>query len=161
MKAISKVCKQSAPFFAMLACMILAGSLSANAVNPNQVTRILTAKTITAQCCVNFGAVVSVLEPAALSPVVVTWSTDYQTSGEFRVGLSVNGGTCVAYGPTVAPLLSVIGGSQFSSATYQWVVLPADGLRTGVNTFAVCGGGIGSVVTTTFGDNTLAVRISN
>jgi hypothetical protein len=129
MKAISKVCKQSAPFFATLACMILAGSLSANAVNPNQVTRILTAKTITAQCCVNFGALVSVLEPAALSPVVVTWSTDYQTSGEFRVGLSVNGGACVAYGPTVAPLLSVMEVASFRVLPTSGSSFPPMGLR--------------------------------
>jgi hypothetical protein len=161
MKAISKMNKPSARFLATLACMIVAGSLSASAVNTTEVSRILTSKTITAKCCVLFGASVSVTEPPTVSAVVVTWSADYQTSLEFRVGLSVNGGACVSYGPTVAPALSIIGGSQFASTTYQWIVFPSDGLKAGANTFAVCGGGSGSPVTMTFGANTLAARLSN
>jgi hypothetical protein len=160
MKTFSKVNKSSPVLMAALACMMLAESVSVFAVPVSQVARDLTGRTISAECCVLLGPMVRVTEPTVVTPVALTWSTDYPVNNEIRFGLSVNGGTCTSYGPTVGPALSTLGGSGFVSTTYQWVVLPSDGLRKGVNTFAVCGGGIGSFVTITIGHNTLAVQIS-
>lgn len=162
MKTTSKVNKSSVVLIAALTPIMLAGSVSAFAVPASQVARVLTGRTVTAKCCVILSPAVRVTEPTALAPVIVTWSTDYQSSQEFRLGLSVNGGTCVSYGPTVVPALSIIAGSGsgFASNTYQWVVFPSDGLVEGTNTFAVCGGGVGGTVTITLGHNTLAVQFS-
>lgn len=147
-------------FVAVLVCLTVAGSVSAFAVPVNQVKRIDFSQSFTTLCCVTIGPTVKVVEPTAVAPVVVTWSTDYQAQDEFRVGLSVNEGPCLTYGPTIAPSLSVIGGSGFASTSYQWVVLPSDGLVKGTNTFTVCGGGAGNSVKFVIGTNTLAVRIS-
>jgi hypothetical protein len=41
------------------------------------------------------------------------------------------------------------------------VILPADGLKKGLNTFTVCGGRFGKAVTMGVGSNTLTVQGSN
>jgi hypothetical protein len=82
---------------ALLACLILADAVSAFAVPTKQIARSLTPKTISAKCCVLFGPAVSITEPSAVAPVIVTWNSDYSINDEFRIGLSLNGGSCVAY----------------------------------------------------------------
>jgi hypothetical protein len=143
-------------------CLIVAGSTSAFALPPSQVARVLSPTTNTVQCCVLLGPTVRLTEPPALAPVIVTWSTDYAVEGTVQFALSLNGGPCLFYGPTLAPQLGL--GPQsvsvYVSGTFQWVVLPADGLKKGVNTFTVCGGGVGTPVKMTIGSDTLTVQIS-
>ena len=158
MKALS-ISSHTIMFVAVLICLAVVGSLPASAVPPTQVAIDRIGHSFTTLCCINLGPKVKVTEPTAITPVVVTWSTDYQAQDEFHVGLSVNEGPCVTYGPTVAPSFSVVGGSGFASMTYQWVVLPSDGLIRGTNTFEVCGGGVGTPVKFVMGINTLSVRI--
>jgi hypothetical protein len=92
MKTFSNTTKRTMLLFAALICVTLAGSISAFAVPPNQVARLLTNPTITATCCVPIGPTVQLTEPNAISPVIVTWSDDYEVSGESAFSLSVNGG---------------------------------------------------------------------
>jgi hypothetical protein len=160
MKTISKTDKRNVLFVAALACMMLAGSISAFAVPPGQVARLLTNPTITAACCVPIGPTVSVTEPSTLVPVIVTWSVDYEVSGESAFNLSVNGGPCSFFGAGDAPFVNFKGGSGLLSSSYQWLVLPADGvLVQGKNTFTVCEGGIGAPTTMFFSFRTLSVQM--
>jgi hypothetical protein len=160
-KTFSKPHKINAVFVAALAIIMLAGSISAFAVPPNQVARLLTNPTITATCCVQVGPTVQVTEPSAIAPVIVTWSSDYEISGESAFALSVNGGPCLFYGPGDAPFVSLKGGTGLVSSSYQWLVLPADGvLVKGKNTFTSCFGGLNGVPTTIFfGGRTLSVQM--
>jgi hypothetical protein len=79
-------------------------------------------------------------------PVVVTWSVDYQGGGE-TVGLSVNSGPCIEYGPAQLYVTSTGGGTGLvQSRTFNWIVFPTDAfgshvLHRGTNTFTLCGGG--------------------
>lgn len=80
---------------------------------------------------------------------------------EIIVGLSLNGGSCIAYGTREIPWLPVLGGSGILNATHQWVLLPSDGLKKGTNTFALCGGGANSASDTIdVGQSSLVVQIS-
>ena len=162
MKAVSKVNKGRAMSVAALACLMLAGSVSAYAVPMSQVARILTIKTTTAACCVLLGPTVTITEPTTVAPVIVTWSADYAPSGTVVFDLSLNGGPCAFFGSGVAPALQLAPGSAsiFLSGSFQWVVLPADGLKKGANTYSVCGGGVGGPVTFSTGSSTLTVQIS-
>jgi hypothetical protein len=162
MKTFSKVNKSSAVLIAALACIMLAGSVSTFAIPASQVARVLNIQTITAQCCVAFGPTVRLTEPVAVAPVIVTWSTDYAPGGTVQFALSVNGGPCLFYGSSVGPQVALGTGSVsiFLSASFQWIVLPSDGLVKGTNTFTVCGGGVGKPVTLNVGSNTLTVQIS-
>jgi hypothetical protein len=162
MKAFSKTTKRSAMLVAALAGLMLAGSISAFAVPPNQVARTVDVQSITAKCCVLMNPTVSVTEPTAVTPVIVTWSADYNTSGTAQFGLSVNSGPCVAYGPFVVQEPVLISGSNSItvSGTHQWVVSPSDGLVKGKNTFQVCGGGFGASQTINIGFSTLTVQIN-
>jgi hypothetical protein len=160
LKPIS-VSKQRLALLAALVCLVVAGSVSALAVPVSQVVRVGTGQTVTAQCCVLLGPTVKVTEPATVSPVIVTFSSDYILGGTVQFGLSLNGGPCLFYGPTVGeePVLAPGSVSAFVSGTFQWVVLPADGLSQGPNTFTVCGGGVGAPVTMNLGFRTLMVQI--
>jgi hypothetical protein len=126
------------------------------------VARTVVVQSITAKCCVLVNPTVRVTEPAPVTPVIVTWSADYNVSGTSQFGLSVNGGPCVAYGPFVVQEPVLISGSNSIavSGTHQWVVFPSDGLVKGTNTFQVCGGGFGQAETINIGFSTLAVQIS-
>jgi len=160
MKPFSNATKRTMLLSAVLTCVMLAGSISAFAVPPTQVARLLTNPTITATCCVPIGPTVSVTEPSVIAPVIVTWSSDYEVSGESAFNLSVNGGPCIFFGPGDAPFVSFKGGTGLSNSTYQWLVLPADGvLVKGKNTFTACAGGLGASTTIFFGGRTLSVQI--
>jgi hypothetical protein len=161
LKTFCVIAKRNTVPLAIIACLLVAGSLSAFAVPSGQVARSSTEQTITAQCCVLFGYTVRLTEPATVTPVIVTWSSDFIIRGTTIFGLSLNGGPCKLYGPAVGENLVQAAGtiSQFISGTYQWVVLPSDGLVHGVNTFSVCGGGANQSLATTFGNNTLTVQI--
>jgi hypothetical protein len=141
-----------------LLCLVVGIAAAAFAVPPTEVLRIEDTQTFTGACCFPWGETVTITEPKAVVPVVVTWSTDYVTSSNnvnFSVGVSVNGHPCLA--------TSVIGGfatpdGTFSSRSFQWNILPSDGLVKGNNNITLCGGA--SSGTIALGLNTLAVRIS-
>lgn len=157
METLSKVTKRNAVFTAMLACLFVAGSVAAFAVPRAQVHLSKTPITMQGGCCQDVaGETVQVTEPAALVPVVVTWSVQYTSNGPFSFGIRLNGGGCGDYGPTFMPTIS---GSAFPF-TYQHVISPADGLVKGINTFQICVGGNNDGSSLVLGERTLAVRFS-
>jgi hypothetical protein len=157
----SKARNGSTRFIAALACIMLAGSISAFAVPATQVSQALNFVTFAGKCCSLWNQTVAITEPAAVVPVVVTWSADVFLNDEFIVGLSLNGGSCIAYGSREIPWLQVLGGSGILNATHQWVLLPSDGLKKGKNTFTLCGGGANSSSDTIdVGLSSLVVQIS-
>jgi len=144
-----------ARFATMLSCMGIAAL--AFAVPPNQVLRKGDNPVITGKCCFSWGESVTITEPALITPVVVTWSTDYESAVFMNVGLAVNGHPCVV--PQFPDLDN--SGPNFRSRAIQWVVLPSDGLIKGNNTITLCGGGTRDTDAITLGFRTLAVTISN
>jgi hypothetical protein len=145
--------------FASMACLIVAGSVSAFAVAPQEVHISRNLVTIHGACCQDVsGEVVRVNEAAVLVPVVLTWSVQYTSSGLYSFGVRLNGGGCGDYGPQVMPTIVNIA----TPFTYQLVILPSDGLKQGTNTFQIC---VGALVnesdTIILGERTLAVRSSN
>lgn len=146
--------KQTAQYLMFVACLMLAGSLSAFAASSSQVGRVLTQQSLTDGCvptdCEGIQPTVSLTEPATVTPVIVTWTADYNTTGSSVVYLSLNGGRCLAYGSYVLQQPLLISGSIGNevSATYQWVILPSDGLVAGKNTFTLCVGGYGDAAQT-------------
>jgi hypothetical protein len=162
MKAFSKLDKRSLGFFAALVWMIAAGSISALAAPKTQVLRSVADGTYTGPCCSTWDESVSVYEPSPVVPIVVTWSTDYQSNAPFIAGLSLNGGPCTFFGSGSLPAPTTNDGIYYASATFQWVILPGDyGLRQGRNVLSLCGGGVFSDTDTiTIGFNTLAARLA-
>ena len=165
---VTLVPPDSGPAFgAMLACLIMLETGSAvAAVNP--VLRNLTKQTFTGQCCVSFDEEVSITEPSALKPVVVTWDTGYEINAadDYIAGLSVNGGACQAssaggvFGAELIPDYQLASG-KFSHISFQWIILPSDGvLVAGKNTFVLCGGGLSfSSDSISILDNTLFAQL--
>jgi hypothetical protein len=159
MKVFSKVIKRNIVSLTTVVFLVVSLAASAFAVPSKQVLRS-TGQKLTGKCCFLWRETVSLTEQAAVVPVIVTWSADLAVDDEFIVGLSVNRGQCLSYGPLLIPFLSVKGGSGGINTTHQWVVFPSDGLVPGTNTFDLCGGGFNSNSDTiTIGNNTLAVQI--
>jgi hypothetical protein len=164
MKTLFKQTKQNPLYLTAIACLMLAGSISAFAIPPAQVGRTAAVQTISDSCvegdCPGIQPTVSLNEPATVTPVIVTWSADYNTTGTSVVYMSLNGGPCEAYGPFVLQEPQLIAGSNSItvSGTHQWVVLPSDGLVKGKNTFTVCVGGYEKSQTINIGFSTLTVQ---
>jgi hypothetical protein len=166
MKTLFKQNNQNALYLAAIACLMLAGSISAFAIPPAQVGRTFAVQTARAVCSTSFcqeeliQPTVSLTEPATVTPVIVTWSADYNTTGTSVVGMSLNGGTCLAYGPFTLQEPQLIAGSNSItvSGTHQWVVLPSDGLVKGKNTFQVCVAGYEEFQTINIGYSSLTVQ---
>lgn len=146
--------------FLTIAGLTMAMQTPAFAVSKNEILRVETNQSFQGACCFSWLEKVSVTEPATPVPVIVTWSGDYQTTGYFYVGVSLNGGVCQFYGSLLlSPTPSF--DNFFDSRTMQEVILPGDGLVPGKNTFTLCGGEIFSASDIiTLGYNTLSVRIS-
>jgi len=146
MKAASKM-NMNVVFTAILACLILAGAGSAMA-GTDPVYRSNTNTTVTGQfgASSTFGESVSLSEPATQEPVIIVWAGGYTINVPdlYFAGLSVNGGPCssLTYGNREVPDLSTQAGGDYLAFSFQWIVLPSDGvLVKGVNTFEVCVGG--------------------
>jgi hypothetical protein len=164
MRAFSRVSKSSVTFLAVLTC-VLAGAIAAFAVPVAQVFRYTGGPAVhTGVCCSLWNESVTITEPKAVAPVLVTFNSDYQATAEGNVGISLNGGSCnIFFGSNRLPEFNLgWGGSgPFGNISYQWVINPSDGLKTGKNTFELCGGGSeGDSSTIVVGFNTLSVRIS-
>jgi hypothetical protein len=166
MKTLFKRNKQNTLYLAAIACLMLAGSMSAFAIPPAQVARTTAVQTARAVCGSSFCQeelilpTVSLTEPATVTPVIVTWSADYNTTGTSVVGMSLNGGPCSAYGPFTLQEPQLIAGSNSItvSDTHQWVILPSDGLVKGKNTFQACVAGYEEFQTINIGYSTLTVQ---
>ncbi len=93
-------------------------------------------------CCNSWDASVTINEPEHQVPIVVTFSTDYRATGASFVGLRLNGGPCVFYGPSFLPKFTS-DDNTYSPASFQWVIMPGDyKLARGKNTLTLCGGAI-------------------
>jgi hypothetical protein len=165
MKAFSRISKSNLTFLAAVTCVVLAGAIAAFAVPVAQVFRYTNSPvTFTGVCCSFWGESVSITEPKAVAPVLVTFNADYQATAEGNAGISLNGGECnIFFGSNRLPEFNLGSGGNgsFGNASYQWVVNPSDGLKAGKNTFELCGGGSeGESSTIVLGFNTLAVQIS-
>lgn len=157
MSMFSKATNKHVVHLVALAGLVVAVAVSAYAVSSKQVLRKLTLRSITGPCCALIGETVQVTEGRNVSPVVVTFSADYNSTGPYFVGLSVNLQSCNFYGARELPA-----SSNFANATYQWVIFPSDGLGVGTNTFSLCAGARNnSTDTLNLGFNTLAARVGN
>jgi len=141
-------------------CLAILVTPNASAVTPKEVLRIEHNQTFQGFCCFSWFEAVQVIEPSSVIPVLVTWSTDYQATGPFLVGLSVNGGFCNFFGSgSIEPFGKGDGTGASDSRTFQWFILPDEGLVRGRNTFTLCGGAIFSAsAVIVVGFNTLTVR---
>jgi hypothetical protein len=159
---ISKANKLSIAIFAALACVTLAASIPAFAIPPNQAIFFEHTPNFAGVCCFSWDESVTINEPATVAPVVVRWDADYQSDGYQFNGIMLNGSSsCVSYGSSAVPEGEPIGGAVFTHQSYQWVILPSNGLTPGKNTFTLCGGGaFGTAIHTHLGFNTLVVQIS-
>jgi hypothetical protein len=161
MQASPKLTLPRAPWAPALGLVLLMAPLSSFATVRTQVQRNLFIKNFSAQCCVPLGPSVKINFPTAAAPIIVTWSSDYVAADTVFFGLSVNGADCALYGPAIGNVTAGGTESGFVSGTFQWILLPTDGLKKGVNTLAVCGGGVNKSVTFSTGSNTLTVQGSN
>ena len=148
----------------VIICLVVGAVDSAHAVPPNQVARDSRIQTLTGLCCISWNETASVIEPAKVVPVAVTFSTDFQLASQVYIfiGLSLNGGACQAFGAGSLQQPIEIGDREvFDSRTFQFVILPGEGLQRGNNTITVCGGGrLLQTDTILIGPNTLEVRLS-
>ena len=160
MNEISRINKQGIRLIAALIFMIAMACSSAMAAN-NRVLRSVADGTYTGPCCSRWDESVTVYEPSTAVPIVVTWSTDYQSNAPFIVGLSLNGETCMLFGASAVTAQNPYDGMYLAPASYQWVILPGDyGLRSGKNVITLCGGGVmGDTDKITIWANTLVARL--
>jgi len=146
--------------FLAVVAVAVAIQTPAFAVAPSEVLRVQQNQFFQGSCCFSWLETVSITEPAKVEAVTVTWSGDYQATGFFFIGISLNGGVCQFYGSSV---LGPTGSFDnfFDSETISVPILPGEGLVPGKNTFTLCGGGMMSPTDiVTLGFNTLTVRIS-
>jgi hypothetical protein len=147
-----------AKFGVVLGVWLLAVALPSFGVKASQVSRDV-GHIEQGQCCFLWNNTVTVTEPATVAPVALSFNLTYYCDpgcSTFSVGVSINSGPCAFYGSGVlAP------SSDDRTTSYQWVVLPSDGvLKQGKNTFTVCGGSQGTATDAIYAsDTTLAVRI--
>jgi hypothetical protein len=129
---------------AAAACLMLTGPISALAASKSSVLRVTyPGVTETGKCCFNWDQSLRVIEPERLVPIVVTWSTDYQSNAPFYSGLSVNGGPCAFYGPGNISTFVPADGLGYTTRTVQWLIMPGDyKLVRGANEITLCGGGV-------------------
>lgn len=160
MNGISRFNEQGIRLLAVLIFTIAMACSSAKAANQG-ILRSNADGTYTGPCCSPWDESVTVDEPKVLAPIVVTWSTDYQSNAPFIVGLSLNGGPCTLYGAASITAQNPNDGMYMAPASFQWVILPGDyGLRRGKNVITLCGGGImGDTDSITIWGNTLVAHL--
>jgi hypothetical protein len=122
---------------AIVGLMIAFSTTAAFAVPPEEMLHDGVTRNFSGPCCSSFNESITVTEPAKPVAVVVTWHLEKSISqGATVVGLMLNGGPCTLYGSGFIPSSFGPGAREF-----QWLIFPSDGLRTGANTFTLCGGG--------------------
>jgi hypothetical protein len=162
MKAFSAVIKRQVLCLA-IACLVLGAATNAHAVPQKGVSTVTINQIFTGLCCFSWNTTVSVNEGTKLTPVTVRWAADFlqNTANQFNVGLMINGGPCrLDLGPNSLGNFAVDFRS-FMVGSWEWIVLPTDGLTSGLNSFTICGGASTTdTARVTIGTNTLAVRTS-
>jgi len=146
-----------------IVCLVIGCAASAFAVPPEETLHVSGQITFNAQCCVSLDRTIAATEPEKPVPVVVTFEVGRIISEGgvhrgFLSGLMVNGGPCTFYGPAYVPTILE---TVVDNRTFQWVVLPSDGLRPGTNTFTLCGGGAFGSTSLTVASITMSARLSN
>ncbi len=156
MSTTNKLGIRSLAALVFMTAMACGSAMAAN----NGILRSDADGTYTGPCCSQWDESVTVYEPGVLVPIVVTWSTDYQSNAPFIVGLSLNGGVCVQYGAGSVTAQNPNDGVYKASTAFQWVILPGDyKLRSGRNVITLCGGGlIGDTDSITIWANTLVAH---
>jgi hypothetical protein len=90
---LSELIRRNVVALVVFAGTVVVGPGWAFAVPPTQVHRSLTEITLAGVCCQDVpDETVSVTEPSAVAPVVLTWSTKYNSFGTLAVGVRLNGG---------------------------------------------------------------------
>ena len=160
MKDLAKFNRRDLLLIGTLVVLLAAAFTSAQAAEKSKVLRNMDGDHHTGRCCSSWDETVAIREPEVAAAIVVTWSTDYQTTTPFLVGLKINGGGCTFFGPAFIPAAAPSDDTS-ASISFQWVILPGDyGLVKGNNTFTLCGGGVFSEGDSiTLGFNTLTVRL--
>src|SRR4051812_46431743 len=162
MKVLSQINKRSLVLLVVLACLMVLSSVSAFAQTKAPVLReTFQGETHIGRCCTSWDDSVRIAEPEKIAPIVVTFSTDYQSTASFFVGLKLNDGPCAFYGPAFIPAYAPADFSDYSSKTFQWVIMPGDyKLVQGRNEIKLCGGGVNSDTgTLTLGFHTLTAHL--
>src|SRR5437764_196807 len=101
MKTFLELAKLNYLWLAVMPGLVLTLLTPASAVSKGELLRVQQNQPFQGACCFSWLEKVSVNEPSTVAPVVVTWSTDYQASGFFFAGISLNGGVCQFYGSEV------------------------------------------------------------
>jgi hypothetical protein len=142
------------------ACLVTLFMPTASAVTAKELLRVEQNQAFQGLCCFSWLESVHATEPATVVPVIVTWSTDYQATGPFLAGLSVNGRPCKFFGSaSIQPFGRGDGSGPFESRLFQWFILPGEGLHRGNNSFTLCGGGtLSPSAVILLGFNTMTVR---
>lgn len=158
-----------------LACAFTITTVSAGAQNtkatdttqtpPKILRTIYQGESHVGHCCTAWDASITVNEPQdKLVPIVVTFSMDYNATARFYAGLRLNDGVCAFYGPENIAAFPSADGTSYTSATFQWVILPGDyKLKKGANVVTVCGGAADPFTETdsiTLGLNTLTAELA-
>jgi hypothetical protein len=161
MNTVLKTARQAA-LCMVVACLAMMVTPKASAVPASELLRVEQNTNFQGLCCFTWLDKVRISEPTVVAPLLVTFSTDYQATDIFFVGLSLNGRPCQFFGSgTLLPFGVGDGSGDFSSDTFQWFIQPSDGLVKGNNTLTVCGGADTDQNAVVFlGFRTLAVRIS-
>jgi hypothetical protein len=161
MNGVSKTARQAA-LCMVVSCLAMMATPKASAVPTSELLRVEQSTNFQGVCCFSWQDKVRISEASTVAPVIVTFSTDYQATDIFFVGLSVNGRPCQFFGSgTLLPFGVGDGSGDFSADTFQWFIQPSDGLVKGNNTLTVCGGADTDPTAVVFlGFRTLAVRIS-
>jgi hypothetical protein len=163
MNWISANKKTALLMIALFASLMLATSVAAHAAANGGTLRVMTeGETHAGVCCTVWSDSVEVMQPEKPLPIVITWSTDYRSSGAALVGLRLNNGPCTFYGPAFLPAAAPASDTLdlYASTTMQWVVMPGDyGLVKGPNSIRLCGGGVTPTDSITLGFYTLTVRL--
>jgi hypothetical protein len=161
-KLISASNKYTVVLVALIASSMLATSPAAQAATKSGRTlRVIEqGATYPGLCCNVWTDSIEVRQPEKPVPMIVTWSTDYRSTGPMLLGLRLNNGPCAFYGPAHLPAAAPANELLYASTTFQWVIMPGDyTLAKGPNTITVCGGGVEATDEIELGFYTLSVRL--
>lgn len=146
--------------FAALLAFIMVMTISGAAQAPKDTLRNMTqGETFSGSCCKAWSDSIELAQAEKPRPIIVTWSTDYRSTGPMLVGLRINNSPCTFYGSAFLAAAAP-DNNMYASASFQWVIMPGDyGLVRGKNTIRVCGGGVGAEDSISLGYYTLTARL--
>lgn len=135
-------------------------TIASAAQAPKNVVRNMTqGETFDGTCCKVWSDSIEVVQSDKPHAIVVTWSTDYRSTGPMLVGLRLNNGPCTFYGSAFLAAAAP-DNNMYASTSFRWVILPGDyGLVRGKNTIRVCGGGADADGSISLGYYTLTAHL--